>query len=249
MADHCLRSRDYVNVIVAGKQPCFDWLAMDEARAHCARGAGIWEWAGNDDGEPDVVLACAGDVPTLEILAAADLLRRHLPDLTVRVVNVVDLMRLLPTREHPHGMPDAEYDALFTTDKPVIFAYHGYPWLIHRLTYRRHGHDQPARPRLQGGGHHDHAVRHGRPQRPGPLPPGHGRHRPGPRPGPPRRRRAPADGRRAHRAPPISANTARTCPRSPTGPGPAMRDYSTSMGTTAVGAPFAAPSRVDTIPA
>ncbi|WP_086561437.1 phosphoketolase family protein [Streptomyces africanus] len=142
VADHVLRSRDYVNVVVAGKQPCFDWLSMDEAKVHCARGAGIWEWAGTEDGsrEPDVVLACAGDVPTQETLAAAHLLRRHLPDLSVRVVNVVDLARLLPREEHPHGMNDFEYDGLFTTDKPVIFAYHGYPWLIHRLAYRRAGH-------------------------------------------------------------------------------------------------------------
>ncbi|MET8785570.1 phosphoketolase family protein [Streptomyces sp. NPDC004589] len=141
VADHVLRSRDYVNVIVAGKQPCFDWLSMDQARVHCARGAGIWEWAGTENGsEPDVVLACAGDVPTQEVLAAAQLLRRHLPQLAVRVVNVVDMTRLLPQEEHPHGMPDFEYDGLFTTDKPVIFAYHGYPWLVHRLAYRRHGH-------------------------------------------------------------------------------------------------------------
>ncbi|CAK7283433.1 phosphoketolase family protein [Streptomyces misionensis] len=141
VADHVLRSRDYVNVVVAGKQPCFDWLTMDQARAHCARGAGIWEWAGTENGgEPDVVLACAGDVPTQEVLAAAQLLRRHLPELGVRVVNVVDMTRLLPHDEHPHGMPDFEYDGLFTTDKPVIFAYHGYPWLIHRLAYRRTGH-------------------------------------------------------------------------------------------------------------
>ncbi|MFJ3954117.1 phosphoketolase [Streptomyces libani] len=142
VADHALRSRDYVNVIVAGKQPGFDWLTLDEARAHCARGAGAWEWAGTEDGsrDPDVVLACAGDVPTQETLAAAALLRRHLPELAVRVVNVVDMARLLPSEEHPHGMPDPEYDALFTRDKPVIFAYHGYPWLIHRLCYRRTGH-------------------------------------------------------------------------------------------------------------
>ncbi|GHH50072.1 phosphoketolase family protein [Streptomyces candidus] len=142
VADHVLRSRDYVNVVVAGKQPGFDWLSLDEARAHCARGAGVWEWAGTEGpaGEPDVVLACAGDVPTLEVLVAAQLLRRHLPTLAVRVVNVVDMTRLLPHEEHPHGMPDSEYDALFTTDKPVIFAYHGYPWLVHRLAYRRTGH-------------------------------------------------------------------------------------------------------------
>jgi xylulose-5-phosphate/fructose-6-phosphate phosphoketolase len=140
-ADHCLRSRDYVNVIVAGKQPAPQWLDMDAAVAHCTRGLGIWDWASTDqDGEPDVVLACAGDVPTLETLAAADLLRRHLPDLRVRVVNVVDLMRLETPGEHPHGLPDREFDALFTPDKPVVFAYHGYPWLIHRLTYRRTNH-------------------------------------------------------------------------------------------------------------
>jgi xylulose-5-phosphate/fructose-6-phosphate phosphoketolase len=142
VADHCLRSRRYVNVIVAGKQPQPDWLAMDDAVIHCTRGVGIWEWASNDSpGEPDVVLACCGDIPTLETLAAADLLRQHLPELKVRVVNVVDLMRLQPESDHPHGMSHAEYDSLFTTGKPVIFAYHGYPWLIHRLTYRRHGHD------------------------------------------------------------------------------------------------------------
>ncbi len=142
VADHCLRSRDYVNVIVAGKQPSPDWLDMDAAILHCTRGAGIWEWASSDgdDAEPDVVLACAGDVPTLEVLAATDILRHHLPELKVRVVNVVDLMRLQPASEHPHGMSDAEFDALFTPGKPVIFAYHGYPWLIHRLTYRRAGH-------------------------------------------------------------------------------------------------------------
>ncbi|HEX7950797.1 MAG TPA: phosphoketolase family protein [Candidatus Limnocylindrales bacterium] len=142
VADHCLRSRNYVNVIVAGKQPAPTWLSMDEAILHCTRGAGIWDFASNDEGgEPDVVMACAGDVPTLETLAAVDLLRRHLPELKVRVVNVVDLMRLQPPTEHPHGMSDSEFDALFTTDRPVVFAYHGYPWLIHRLTYRRTNHD------------------------------------------------------------------------------------------------------------
>ncbi|GGU50144.1 phosphoketolase family protein [Lentzea flava] len=140
VADHCLRSRDYVNVIVAGKNDTPDWLSADEAALHCARGAGIWEWASNDEDEPDVVLACAGDAPTVEVLAATSLLRQHLPSLRVRVVNVVDLMRLQPDTEHPHGMPDREFDALFTTDRPVIFAYHGYPWLIHRLTYRRTNH-------------------------------------------------------------------------------------------------------------
>ncbi|WP_327287091.1 phosphoketolase family protein [Streptomyces sp. NBC_01198] len=142
VADHVLASRGYVNVVVAGKQPSFDWLSMDAARAHAARGAGLWEWAGTEDVRrgPDVVLACAGDVPTLEVLAAAQLLRHHLPQLGVRVVNIVDLARLMPHEEHPHGMTDAEYDALFTPDKPVILAYHGYPWLIHRLAYRRTGH-------------------------------------------------------------------------------------------------------------
>jgi xylulose-5-phosphate/fructose-6-phosphate phosphoketolase len=141
VADHCLRSRNYVNVIVAGKQPALDYLSMDEAIAHCTRGIGVWEWASTDaGGKPDVVLGCAGDVPTLETLSAAALLRQHLPELKVRVVNVVDLMRLQPETEHPHGLSAREFDALFTTDKPVIFAYHGYPWLIHRLTYRRAGH-------------------------------------------------------------------------------------------------------------
>ena len=139
--DHCLRSRDYVNVIVAGKQPQPSWLSIEDAEAHCTRGIGIWDWASSGGDEPDVVMACAGDVPTLETLAAVSLLRTHLPDLKVRVVNVVDLMRLQPDTEHPHGLSDREYDALFTTDKTVIFAYHGYPWLIHRLTYRRHGHE------------------------------------------------------------------------------------------------------------
>jgi xylulose-5-phosphate/fructose-6-phosphate phosphoketolase len=141
VADHCLRSRQYVNVIVAGKQPGLQYLTMDAAVAHCTRGIGIWEWAGTaEDGEPDVVLGCAGDIPTLETVAAAALLRERLPNLRVRVVNVVDLMRLQPETEHPHGMPEHEFDALFTVDRPVIFAYHGYPWLIHRLTYRRANH-------------------------------------------------------------------------------------------------------------
>ena len=142
VADHCLRSRHYVNVVVAGKQPALDYLTMDEAIAHCARGIGIWEWASSDEGgEPDVVLACAGDIPTLETVAAAAIVRRHVPGLRVRVVNVVDLMRLQPSSEHPHGLSDAEFDALFTTGRPIVFAYHGYPWLIHRLTYRRTNHD------------------------------------------------------------------------------------------------------------
>jgi len=141
VADHCLRSRDYVNVIVAGKQPALDYLTIDEAIIHCTRGIGMWDWASNDEGgEPDVVLACAGDVPTLETLAAGALLREHIPELKVRVVNVVDLMRLQPESEHPHGMSDAEFDAIFTTSRPIVFAYHGYPWLIHRLAYRRTNH-------------------------------------------------------------------------------------------------------------
>ncbi len=141
ISDHCLRSRNYVNVIVAGKQPALNYLSMDDAIAHCTRGLGIWDWASSDGGrDPDVVLACAGDVPTLETLAAADLLRRHFPQLAVRVVNIVDLMRLQPPSEHPHGLSDSEFDDVFTSDRPVIFAYHGYPWLIHRLTYRRTNH-------------------------------------------------------------------------------------------------------------
>jgi xylulose-5-phosphate/fructose-6-phosphate phosphoketolase len=142
VADHCLRSRQYVNVIVAGKQPELNWLSMDQAVLHCTRGIGIWDFASNDQGgEPDVVMGCCGDIPTLETLAAVDLIRQHLPDLKVRVVNVVDLMRLQPASEHPHGLSDGEFDSLFTTDRPVVFAHHGYPWLIHRLTYRRHNHD------------------------------------------------------------------------------------------------------------
>jgi xylulose-5-phosphate/fructose-6-phosphate phosphoketolase len=140
VADHCLRSRHYVNVIIAGKQPALTYLTAEEAIAHCTRGLGIWPWACSTEGEPDVVLACAGDTPTLEVLAAADLLRTHLPELRVRVINVVDLMRLEPDTEHPHGLSDRDFDALFTADKPVIFAYHGYPALIHRLTYRRTNH-------------------------------------------------------------------------------------------------------------
>jgi xylulose-5-phosphate/fructose-6-phosphate phosphoketolase len=141
VADHCLRSRNYVNVIVAGKQPALNYMSMEDAIAHCTRGVGIWNWAGTArDGGPDAVMACAGDIPTLETLAAADLIRRHIPELRVRIVNVVDLMRLQPPSEHPHGMSDSEFDGLFTVDKPVVFAYHGYPWLIHRLTYRRANH-------------------------------------------------------------------------------------------------------------
>ncbi len=139
--DHCLRSRHYVNVVVAGKHPAPQWLSMDAAVAHCTEGIGIWEWASNDKGaEPDVVMACAGDVPTLEILAAVSILRKSLPDLKIRVVNVVDLMKLQPQSEHPHGLSESDFDSLFTTDKPIIFAFHAYPWLIHRLTYRRTNH-------------------------------------------------------------------------------------------------------------
>lgn len=141
VADHCLRSRNYVNLIVSGKQPEWQWLDIDSAVRHCTAGAGIWRWASNDDGDPDVVMACAGDVPTVETLAAVMLLRQYVPDISIRVVNVVDLMVLQPSSEHPHGMDDHQFDALFTKDRPVIFAYHGYPWLIHRLTYRRHNHD------------------------------------------------------------------------------------------------------------
>ena len=141
VTDHCLRSRNYVNVIVAGKQPAPQWLNMDDAIKHCTAGLGIWPWASNDrGGEPDVVMVCCGDVPTLETLAAVELLRKFFPQLKIRVINVVDLMKLQPQREHPHGLSDKEFDSLFTTDKPIIFAFHGYPWLIHRLTYRRTNH-------------------------------------------------------------------------------------------------------------
>ena len=141
VADHCLRSRNLVNVIVAGKQPGLQYLSMDEAIKHCDAGVSIWEWASNDKGsEPDVVMACAGDIPTLETLAAVGILHEHVPDLKIRVVNIVNLMKLQPRNEHPHGLSDKEFDIIFTTDKPVIFAFHGYPWLIHRLTYRRTNH-------------------------------------------------------------------------------------------------------------
>ena len=140
--DHCLRSRHYVNVVIAGKHPAPQWLTMDAAVKHCTEGIGIWQWASNDQGvAPDVVMACCGDVPTLETLAAVSIMREHLPDLKIRVVNVVDLMKLQPQTEHPHGLSDMDFDELFTKDKPVIFAFHAYPWLIHRLTYRRTNHD------------------------------------------------------------------------------------------------------------
>ena len=139
--DHCLRSRHYVNVVIAGKYQAPQWLSMTAALAHCAKGIGIWEWAGCDrTTEPDLVMACCGDVPTLETLAAVSILRNHLPELKIRVINVVDLMKLQPEREHPHGLSDQDFDALFTRDKPILFAFHGYPWLIHRLTYRRTNH-------------------------------------------------------------------------------------------------------------
>ena len=141
VTDHCLRSRNYVNVVIAGKQPAPQWLTMDQAVKHCTAGLGIWEWASNDQGaEPDVVMACCGDVPTLETLAAVEILREHLPDIRVRVINIVNLMKLQSASEHPHGLSDREFDVLFTRDRPIIFAFHGYPWLIHRLTYRRHNH-------------------------------------------------------------------------------------------------------------
>jgi xylulose-5-phosphate/fructose-6-phosphate phosphoketolase len=141
VADHCLRSRNYVNVIVAGKQPALQWMDMESAVRHCTAGLGVWDWASNDNGDPDVVMACCGDVPTLEIMAAVSLLRQEVPDIRIRVVNVVDLMTLQPSTEHPHGLADEDFDEMFTTDRPVIFAYHGYPTLIHRLTYRRRNHD------------------------------------------------------------------------------------------------------------
>ena len=141
VVDHCLRSRNYVNLIIAGKQPEWQWLGIDAAVRHCAAGADIWRWASNDAGDPDVVMACAGDVPTLETLAAVTLLRGYVGDIRIRVVNVVDLMVLQPPSEHPHGLEDQDFDALFTMDKPVIFAFHGYPAMVHKLTYRRHNHD------------------------------------------------------------------------------------------------------------
>jgi xylulose-5-phosphate/fructose-6-phosphate phosphoketolase len=142
VADHCLRSRQYVNVIVAGKQPALQYLSCEEADVHCAKGVGIWDWASSDDaGEPDLVIACAGDIPTLEALAATAILREAFPDLAIRFINVVDLMRLQPQSAHPHGLPDRDFDVLFTPDKPVVFAYHGYPAIIHRFTYNRTNHD------------------------------------------------------------------------------------------------------------
>ena len=221
VADHCLRSRDYVNVIVAGKQPALNYLSMDEAAAHCARGIGIWEWASNDDGaEPDVVLACAGDVPTLETLAAAALAPRASsgPARAGRERGGPDAPAVrdrAPARPGRRGLRRALH-----TDRPVIFAYHGYPWLIHRLTYRRTQPRQPARPRLQGGGHDHDAVRHGDAERHGPLPSGDGRDRPHPGAGRARRPRPPAHGGRAA-SPPGAHSRGRRRPRrtSATGPG------------------------------
>jgi xylulose-5-phosphate/fructose-6-phosphate phosphoketolase len=144
--DHCLRSRNYVNVVVAGKHALPQWLTMDEAVVHCTQGLGIWQWASNDhEGEPDVVMACCGDTPTLEILAAVSILREHLPELKIRVINVVDLMKLQSASEHPHGLSDVDYDSLFTKDKHIVFGFHGYPWLVHRLTYRRTNHNLHVR--------------------------------------------------------------------------------------------------------
>ena len=179
VADHCLRSVNYVNVIVADKQVHLQYLDMEAAIAHCTKGLGIWDWASNDQGaEPDVVMASCGDVPTMESLAATALLRQHLPDVKVRFVNVVDLFKLVPNTEHPHGLTDREFEALFTADKPVVFNFHGYPWLIHRLTYRRPQPAQHSRARLQGAGQHQHAAGAGHPQPDRPLQPGHRRDRP-----------------------------------------------------------------------
>ena len=183
VGDHCLRSRNYVNVIVAGKQPALNYLSMDDAIVHCTRGVGIWEWASNDEGgEPDVVLGCCGDIPTLETLAAAALLREHLPELKVRVVNVVDLMRLQPDTEHPHGLSDHEFDALFTHEPAGRLRLPRLPVADPPAHLPPHEPRQPARARLQGGGHDDDAVRHGHAQRPRPLPPRDGRDRPRARP-------------------------------------------------------------------
>ena len=170
--DHCLRSRQYVNIVVAGKHPAPQWLPMEAAIKHCSSGIGRWDWASNDDGEPDLVMAAAGDVPTLESLAAVAFLREELPDLKVRFVNVVDLMKLQPASEHPHGLTDADFDALFTTDKPIIFAYHGYPWLIHRLAYRRTNHSNLHVRGYKEEGTITTAIRHGGAGQSRPLPSG-----------------------------------------------------------------------------
>ena len=212
--DHCLRSRDYVNVVVAGKQPTLDWLTMDDAILHCTRGIGTWDWASSDDGaEPDVVLGCAGDVPTLEVLAAAALLREHLPELKVRVVNVVDLMRLQGSDEHPHGLSDHEFDALFTAGPAGDLRLPRLPVAHPPPDLPAHQPPQPPRPRLQGGGHDDDALRHGHAQRHGPLPPRDRRHRPRAGPRAARRAPAPADGRRAPAPPRVHARARRRLAR------------------------------------
>ena len=173
--DHCLRSRHYVNVVVAGKHALPQWLTMDAAVVHCTEGIGIWQWASNDQGaEPDVVMACCGDTPTLEILAAVSILREHLPDLKIRVINVVDLMKLQPKTEHPHGLSDTDYDSLFTKDKHIIFGFHGYPWLVHRLTYRRTNRNLHVRGYKEEGTITTAFDMTGA-ERTGPLPPGAGR--------------------------------------------------------------------------
>ena len=178
VTDHCLRSRNYVNLIIAGKQPEWQWLDIESAVRHCTVGAGIWQWASNDAGDPDVVMACAGDVPTLETLAAVTLLRDYVPDIRIRVVNVVDLMALQPPSQHPHGLEDQDFDALFTRDKPVIFAFHGYPRMIHWLTYRRHNHDNFHVRGFKEEGTTTTPFRHGRVEQPRPLPAGARRHQP-----------------------------------------------------------------------
>ena len=216
--DHCLRSVDYVNVIVAGKNEMPNWLDMDAAIEHCRAGAGAWDWASSPARRrgrrsPTSCMACCGDVPTLETLAAVDMLRRHLPDLGVRVVNVVDLMRLQPEEEHPHGLSDADFDALFTTGSTVVFAFHGYPSLIHKLTYRRTNHRNIHVRGYKEEGTTTTPVRHGHAQRPRPLPPGHGRDRPRARAGRPRRRRARRDGRPGAPRPATTPGPwATTCP-------------------------------------
>ncbi len=175
--DHCLRSHHYVNVIIAGKHPAPQWLTMDEAVKHCTQGIGIWQWASNDQGSaPDVVMACCGDVPTLETLAAVSILREHFPELKIRVVNVVDLMRLQPHTVLAHGMIDSDFEELSTKDKPIIFAYHAYPWLIHRLDLSPYQSQEYPCARLQGGGHYYYAFRHDGAQRPGSFPPRDGLH-------------------------------------------------------------------------
>ena len=196
VADHCLRSRNYVNVIVAGKQPALNYLSIDDAIIHCTRGAGIWDWASNDEGgDPDVVMGCCGDIPTLETLAAVALLREHLPELKVRVVNVVDLMRLQPDTEHPHGMSDAEFDSLFTHAKPIDLRLPRIPVADPPSHLPAHQPRQSACPRLQGRRDDDNTLRRGHAQRPRSLPPCHGRDRPGPRPRRQSRARAPTDGK------------------------------------------------------